>query len=236
MDPFLEQPGYWPDFHATFVNYWREAVAEAMPAKYEAAIVEHDYLAEDELEAGTVGPDVAVTVNQPSPVTIRLPMLAGRREAHIEILHRPDRQLVTSLELLSPANKVPPGRIEYLARRQALLYETVNVVELDLVQAGERLPFARPLLPADCYYFVARADDRPNCQVYAWTLPDRLPTLPVPLLASENDTMVDLAAVFTTAYERGRFRRRLPYGGALPASLERYRAWAASLIRQASNS
>jgi hypothetical protein len=26
IDPFLEGPAYWSDFHATFINYWREAM------------------------------------------------------------------------------------------------------------------------------------------------------------------------------------------------------------------
>jgi len=29
MDPFLEQPAYWPDFHSRFINVWCEAIADA---------------------------------------------------------------------------------------------------------------------------------------------------------------------------------------------------------------
>jgi hypothetical protein len=40
MDPFLEDPAFWPDFHSRFVNIWCEAVAERLPGDYEASIGE----------------------------------------------------------------------------------------------------------------------------------------------------------------------------------------------------
>jgi hypothetical protein len=38
-----------------------------------------------------------------------------------------------------------------------------------------------------------------------------LPTLPVPLRDADPDVLINLAAVFTTAYDRGRFSRRINY-------------------------
>src|SRR5262249_46248523 len=123
MDPFLEDPIFWSDFHSTFINYWREAVADVLPPNYEATLGERVYLIEHEPEHRKLGfPDVAVTDKEsllPSaggsaltaavatlePVTIPLTILDGPRETYIEILHQPDRSLVAALELLSPANK-----------------------------------------------------------------------------------------------------------------------------------
>src|SRR5580704_5842427 len=119
MDPFLEHPAYWSDFHATFVNYWREAIADQLPPQYEATLGER--------------------------------ILEGPRETYIEILHQPERTLVTALELLSPANKEPPGRTEYLAKRRAVLLQQAHMVELDLLIEGRRLPFQKPLPRADYY-------------------------------------------------------------------------------------
>jgi hypothetical protein len=48
-------------------------------------------------------------------------------------------------------------------------------------------------------------------QVYAWTLRQPLPAIPIPLLAPDPDAWVDLAAVFRTTYERGRYARSLDY-------------------------
>ena len=32
MDPYLEDPAFWPDFHITFLYCWREAIANQLPA------------------------------------------------------------------------------------------------------------------------------------------------------------------------------------------------------------
>jgi hypothetical protein len=201
MDPLLELPAYWSDFHSTFINYWREAIADVLPPGYEAALGERVYL------------------------------LEGPRESYIEILHEPERRLVAALELLSPANKEQPGRTEYLAKRRALLYQDVHLVELDLLLGGQRLPLERPLPEGDYYYLLSRSDRRPDCQVYFWTLREPLPTLPVPLRPPDADVFINLATVFATAYERGRFRRRLPYQGPVLAFIaEKNRSWVADVL------
>jgi hypothetical protein len=251
MDPYLEHPAYWSDFHATFVNYWREAIADALPPQYEATLGERVYLLEHDPEARKLGfPDVAVTHGEQltpgsrssasstatatlEPVTIPLITLEGPREAYIEILHQPDRSLVAALELLSPANKEQPGRTVYLAKRTALLFQNVHLVELDLLFGGRRLPLQEPLPPADYYYLVSRGNQRPDCQVYRWTLRQPLPTLPVPLREPDADLHIDLAAVFATAYERGRFFRRLNYQEQPPAFLrEDDRRWCEEVLRR----
>ena len=176
------------------------------------------------------GPAATATLE---PVTIPLTILEGPRETYIEILHQPDRSLVAALELLSPANKEQPGRTDYLAKRRALLFQNVHLVELDLLFGGRRMPLQQPLPPADYYYLVCRGDHRPDCQVYRWTLRQRLPALPVPLRSPDADLHIDLAAVFATAYERGRFFRRLGYQGPAPAFLrEDDRQWCEAIVRQ----
>jgi hypothetical protein len=67
------------------------------------------------------------------PVTLSLPMEEETHDRHLEILHRPDRTLVATLELLSPANKEEPGRTLYLAKRNELVYHPVHLIELDLL-------------------------------------------------------------------------------------------------------
>lgn len=146
-------------------------------------------------------------------------------------MHQGDRSLVTALELLSPANKEPPGRIEYLAKRRAILLQRAHLVELDLLLAGRRLPFEKPLPEGNYYYFLARGERRPDCQVDHWTLRERLPALPVPLRVPDPDIFVDLSAVFATAYERAKFFRRVDYQATLPAVIaEADRSWVEQLV------
>jgi len=249
MDPFLEDPTYWLDFHYTFINYWREAIADALPSQYEATLGERVYLIEQNPAARKLGsPDVALlSDNERSreetvrfsgvatlePVTIPLSILEGPRETYIEILHQPDNSLVTALELLSPANTEQPGRTQYLEKRMALLYQKVHLVELDLLRGGRRMPTSKPLPPGDYYYFLARAEQRPDAQVYSWSMRDALPRLPVPLHAPDPDIFIDLAAVFTTAYDRARFGRRLRYRGSCPTSLaEPEEKWVQSILAE----
>jgi hypothetical protein len=235
MDPFLEDPGFWPDFHSTFIHSWREHIAERLPDHYHASIGERSYLLEEWPEqAKLAGPDVAVThargLKGPrqkrnsgaatlEPVTIPVTVLDAPRELYIEILHQPDRVLVAVLEMLSPGNKEEPGRGAYLAKRNALFYQNVHMVELDLLLKGQRLPLAKPLPTADYYYLVGHAARRPDCDVYYWNLQDPLPTLPLPLLAGDPDILCDLEEVFSTAFKRGRYRPLLRYGKPLPARM-----------------
>jgi hypothetical protein len=48
-------------------------------------------------------------------------------------------------------------------------------------------------------------------EVYAWTIRQPLPTIPIPLKRGEPDVMLDLQAVFTTVYDRAGYDYRLPY-------------------------
>jgi hypothetical protein len=218
VDPYLEAQGYWPDFHATFLNYWREAIADGLPDEYEIRLEERVKLVDAEAERNyQIRPDLAVVhSNRPSggspagaavldPETIPTVILDEDRENYLKIVHRPDRKLVAVLELLSPANKAEPGRRDYLTRRNAVLRQAVHLVELDLLAAGHRLPMQRPLPPGDFFAIVARWEQRPDCQVYSWTLRHPLPILPIPLKAPDPDLAINLAEVYRTTFDRGRY-------------------------------
>ncbi len=247
MDPYLEDPAFWSEFHYKFINYWQEALADALPSAYEARIGERVYLVEyDPDTRKLIYPDLAVShigeesaaagsggVATLEPVTIPVALLDGPRESYVEILRRPERSLVTVLELLSPANKNQPGRLDYLTKRNALLHQQVHLVELDLLQGGHRPPMGKPLPPGDCYYMISRWEERPDSQVYAWSIRQALPRLPVPLRAPDKDISIDYASVFATAYDRGRFGRSIPYRGPCPAPLsEADRKWAAGIAQK----
>jgi hypothetical protein len=247
MDPFLEGPACWSDFHFRFIDCWAVAIAEQLPPEYEANLGERVYLAEVDPETrkliypdlsvsevirpGPAAPNRGTAVAALEPVTIPLQIVEGPREAYIEILHGPDRSLVTVLELLSPANKHEPGRTEYLSKRNAVIHQSVHLVELDLLLGGRRLPLSKPLPAADCYYLLARAERRPDCEVFSWQLSDPLRPLPVPLRAPHVDLQIDLAQVFAAAYERGRFGRRLAYRAPCPAPLRPdQRRWVEEIV------
>ena len=229
MDPYLEDPAFWQDFHQRFITYWCDAITDALPDNYEVRIEERVILVELPPETIKVmHPDLSISQGYPlsselresssvatlEPVSIPLEYLDDEVESYLQILHRPDRTLVSVLELLSPPNKIDPGRTDYLAKCQAILRQQVHLVELDLLRAGHRLPL-KGLLPARDYYaLVSRWERRPLCDVYAWSLRSPLPSIRIPLKQPDPDLVLNIATVFDEAYSRGRYHRSLAY--ALP--------------------
>ena len=226
----LEEAGLWPDFHSTFITYWRESLAEALPREYEARVGEQVNLYEYEEPVRRFGPDVALLVRPDDapiwrsesatrdsgnvallePVTVPLAEIHEEvRQPFLEIIHRSDRSLVTVLELLSPSNKAEPGRARYLAKRRSLLESPVHLVELDLLQGGKRLPFGAALPEGDFYYMISRLELRYDCQVYAGRYGDTFPHWPVPLRAPDPDVSLDYQALFELTFTRGRYERSL---------------------------
>jgi uncharacterized protein DUF4058 len=247
VDPYLESQGFWPDFHARFVTYWCDALADLLPDNYEARMDERVNLVELPPEQiKRIEPDLAVSRRGPTtgaitaptgvatlePVTIPLIIEEEQRETFIEILHRPGRTLVAVLEMLSPANKEEPGRSSYLAKHYALLRQSVHLVEVDFLLAGQRLPLAKEPPPGDFYAYVARANRRPDCDVYAWNIRRPIPSIPIPLAHPDLDVWIDLAAIFKTTYERGRYARSIDYTAPPPASCsEENRTWLFEQVR-----
>ncbi|MCI0640134.1 MAG: DUF4058 family protein [Gemmataceae bacterium] len=158
--------------------------------------------------------------------------LEPKRPVRVEILLRPNRVLVTVLELLCPATKSEAGLKAYCAKRQAILHQKVHLVELDFLVGGQRMPLAEPLPEGD-FALVSRADGRRYCEVFAWSIRRPLPTIPIPLKAPDADVHVDLQAVFRQTYERGRYWRSLNYSQAPFAPLaDEDKTWAMEQARK----
>jgi hypothetical protein len=133
------------------------------------------------------------------------------RVRYIGVRGREDDRVVTVIEARSPTNKSGSGRSEYLMKRRTLLYEDVNVVELDLLLRGRRIEMAAPIPAGDFYAMISRGDHRPDCEVYAWNPADALPVIPIPLSPPDIDIAIDLQDVFATAFERGPYDQLARY-------------------------
>ena len=251
MDPYIEYRQRWADFHHELIGSFRAALNRVLPEDYFATIDERlKLLSGGERSETAALPDVSVVHDPDAPGGNRrpagsavatldphvLPQSVGwldePKESFIEIFHLPDENLVTSVEILPPSNKREPGRSEFIYKRQNLLSRLVNLVEVDLLLGGERLPLLKPLPTGDYYTFVTRTGSSDKCEVYAWDVRQALPTIPIPLQEGDGDVPLDLAAVFAEVYERGRYRRQVDYGGGPPPFLrEADRPWAAELAR-----
>jgi uncharacterized protein DUF4058 len=121
------------------------------------------------------------------------------------------RDVVTVIEVLSPWNKTGDGHGEYLEKREALLKSPVNLVELDLLRGGRRLPTVEPLPPSDLFAFVSRGSQRPKCEVYPWSQRRALPTIPIPLAPGDADVLLELQPAFDETYNRAGYRYSVDY-------------------------
>jgi hypothetical protein len=248
MDPFLEISGDWRDFHARFLNGCADAISDQLPENYVVRNEEHSEILEfPERTTEHRLPDVSISQTRPSrkaastatvvptlePEFIPLvtTIVEEVKERWIEIRRRPDWTPVTIIELLSPTNKCGHGYTEYLYKRVSLIARSVHLLELDFLIAGRRLPMARPL--RGIYHaLVSRADQRPISDVFTWSIRDPLPTIPVPLIDPDPDIALDLAAVFETVYQRGRYERSIDYSASLELPLTRKdRTWAQKRAR-----
>jgi hypothetical protein len=227
MDPYLEMQPFWSDFAPTFIGEIRNALLARLLPRYDVRMEEYVMLTENDYNLHRLRPDVTVSATnawEPAkstgaavaePVTTELdyPDYEPLTQRRLKIIRLPHERVVTAIEVLSPANKVSGegGLDAYLEKRAELLACQCNLVELDLLRGGQRLPMSGPLPPADYYAFIGRVGKKPRCHVVGWSLRAPLPAIDIPLLAPDPDIQLDLQSVFRSAYEPAFYDRRLRY-------------------------
>ncbi|HEX7594678.1 MAG TPA: DUF4058 family protein [Anaerolineae bacterium] len=229
MDPYLDDPLRWPDVHQSLITYIRDALQSQIRPDYLARIGERVYMVSP---ARAIVPDVFLVQRRareviapytahtqaPStlPIVVTLPPVE-QREPFIEIVHAAGEQIVTVIEVLSPANKAAgEGRAQYRQKQQQILASRVNFVEIDLLASGQSI-VAVPdealfTLPAHRYIVsVHRAVEQYRFEMYPLELPRVLPQVRVPLRDPDPDVSFDLQAVFTQCYDNGGYADLLDY-------------------------
>ena len=256
MDPWLEAPALFPDLHDTFIGHMREAMNAALPRPYYTALGTRLYVEESnryiepdvdvlipkrrpKLASGNGRGGVAVATRTAKPLTVRVPS-DKVKEVFLEIRHATGDRLVTSVEVLSLSNKMrgSEGRKQYGRKRKELRQGKVNVVEIDLLRAGEPTTLAplgqvrRMSGAAFDYHVCVWRPNRPFArEVYPIPLAELLPVIAVPLLKGDADVTVDLQEVFAKSYEVGRFDIRAKYDKlATPPLTDEQQAWATGLL------
>jgi hypothetical protein len=249
MDPYLEDQ-VWEDFHFKFNSALSDVLTDGVEPRYivraaQRVYIEHGIDADDQVRL----PDVAVLWNgNPDPIASPGSLLTEtalapveclnaspveRRETYLVIRELPGLEIVTVIETLSPTNKrtSSDGRQQYLAKREEVIESRTNLVELDFLRGGKRLPVIG--LPAgDFYAVVSRGNRRPRTDVYAWSIRQAIPKIPFPLKPGDPEVLVDLQEVFNLAFHRGRYQRTLNYAAALrPPLSPEDAAWRNSLTK-----
>lgn len=239
MDPFIEACGLWSDFHTKLIGEIERTLAVVLPERYFIQTGERSYV----VLAGTDGkeenpfyPDVSVeaaertrvrpgrgvAVAEPATasdaVTMRAFIDEHFRENFIEIYEAdPEIRLVTCIEVLSPSNKRrgTEGWEQYLRKRNAILLGSANLVEIDLLRGGQRLPMVEPWPESAYYFLVGRQSRVPYCRVWPVHCHQVLPKIPVPLASPDPDMPLALGPLVQAVYERSRYSRRIDHTKAL---------------------
>jgi hypothetical protein len=262
MDPYIEECGLWEDFHGDLIHEIKITLARATPKRYLVRTGERAYLVLMESEGKKSHPflpDVSVStprrrkkssrsgvtaVAEPpadiEPVTLRAFIEEEHREAFIEIYEaEPEQRLVTCIEVLSPSNKRPSseGRDLYLRKRQSLLLGHVNLVEIDLLRGGERMPMFDDWPESPYVLMVARAGKAHRCQAWPTYFQRPLPTIPVPLAQSDPAIPLNLQPMIAEIYQRNRYEQSTDYTKPLtPPLKDEEAAWLQQQLRARSKS
>ena len=227
MDPFIEGQR-WRDFHTRYITVLGEFLTPQVRPRYVVDVEEYVFLGResaddrmmlepdlslsDRLTAESDAAATAGTATAVKPVVRTVPMPHRVRQPYLTLRRRDDLEVVTVIELLSPWNKTAGlGQNEYLNKRHNVFATPANLVEIDLLRGGQRLPTVEPLEEEDYYVFVCRRERLPSVDVYSWSLEDPLPCIPIPLAADDADVLIDLQQAFITTYDRAGYDYSLDY-------------------------
>ncbi len=182
MDPYLEDQE-WHDFYVTFTTVIRELLQPIIRPRFIAQIER------------------------------RVQVQGEQRETYIVVCDTGSREVVTVIEILSPSTKqsFSAANSRYLSTRKEMFARNINLVEVDLLRAGPSLPFLHQPVPGDYCALVTRGKPQPSPFLYTWNVRQSLPTLPIPLSATDADVAIDFQQAFSITFERARYDLTIDY-------------------------
>ena len=227
MDPYLEDPWLWADFHLTYIVTLRTEMNRQLPMGYVCLADRYVWVQEQENGKSSIlgKPDLFVTGQREqsstqkesataiqAPVEVLLPSLTEKGSPYLKVIDRDNRRLVTVIELLSPANKAKgKDRDAIIWKRCEYLASGVNLVEMDFLEKGKHLLGGLPPESVTDYYImVSKATERPHWHL-AGGLRSPLPTVNVPLNPDTPDIPLSLQACMNQAYDDAGYAREIDY-------------------------
>ena len=244
MNPYLEQPADWRDFHHRLISEIAGSITpQIVPqffAKVEEMVFIHEPPAEERVRLGsgdvtvvdgsssgdvatmgtaTLSPSIAAMV-------ARLPQTEEEHHAYLTLRDRQSNDLVCLIEVLSPSNKRHgPDRETYMRKRTLTQFSPAHFVEIDLLRGGPRMPLVDTPPVYDYGVTVSRREMRPDVEFYPINLRDRLPTIPIPLRGDHPDAEVDLQSALHNVYDAAGYEHYLYRGTPQPPLSDTDAAW-----------
>ncbi len=229
MNPFMEQT--WPDVHLVLIAYIRDALGMELPDDLLAkAEVQVDVFTMPNGSGRATRPDIAILEDTDhwkrglppvwTPPSGENALVATEPEL-LTVEEPPDRwigvrtasgELITVIELLSPANKTT-HREAYRTKRANYVASGVNVVEIDLLRGGrhtidlDETEHRSRYAPLGEHYLVcaSRGIIPDRREIYPCKLRERLPVIRIPLRFTDPDVPLDLQALVDRCYTTGRY-------------------------------
>lgn len=250
MDPYLERRGFWEEVHTGLTAALQQFLTPLVRPRYRVTIERRIYLTvlapddlvgkSDELLVAPPGEPsqaasghVAIAV---APQVAELPMAEEVIERYLEIRELTTGEVITTIEVLSHSHKSSQqGREQYERKRLAVLASLTNLVEIDLLRAGEPLPMR--LVgngnPGQYRLVVSRSQHRPRADVYPFSVREPIPPVPIPLRPGEEEPVLALNQIVHDLYERAGYDLAIDYSRPpVPALPSADAQWAACLLQR----
>ncbi len=234
MDPYLENPGLWPDVHHNLISAIQGLLSAQLRPNYLVRVADRAYIADEANETFSPRlriPDVEVAArpgweevpfspgSDASQLQLAEPVIATTwfdeevREAFLKIIARESRDVIAVIEILSPANKAAgsAGRESFEKKRREIMYSPSHWVEIDLLRGKRTVRVPKKAGPNEYMVHVSKSGQRPQGLLYPIRLQRRLPVIPVPLKPEDPDARLDLQAVLDAAYDNANYDLEIDY-------------------------
>jgi hypothetical protein len=247
MDPYLERHQCWNAVHTRLIVAIADALSPQVRPHYRVDIELRTYIALFSSDSPVGVPDVlimappvervpaglAAASTRFTPQLVELPMPEQIRERYLTVRDAATEEVITVIELLSLANKLTSeGRTDYLGKRLQVVGSQTNLVEIDLLRAGDPLP---PFQAGESDYriLVSPAVTRPQAQAHHFGVRDVIPDFSIPLRPGESQPMLELNRLLHEVYERGSYDLAIDYSQPPTPPLRPADAiWARALLEQ----
>ena len=217
MLPALEQPDFFPDLHLSLCVYIRDWLAPRLPEAYRIAMEQGLSMSGPDGKAKRYRPDARIDrVESPSEAyTVEIAIDAP--SFRVEMPSQPQRtlairdsdgRLITTIELLSPANKTGDGYVDFRLKQQQLSEQGIHLLEIDLLRQGKRRWRDERVDAADYILSLQRGTDE-IASIWAVSQGQALPTIPVPLQEPDADMPLPVETVLQEYLNKSGVGRRL---------------------------
>ncbi|HMN30118.1 MAG TPA: DUF4058 family protein, partial [Caldilineaceae bacterium] len=199
-----------------------KTIHETIPATEITVIYPDVEILRRQLRERSSEPYPAAVVQEPATTispALMIPLLElQQRMVTVELYTVENKELVTCIEVLSPANKRGDGLRQYLHKRTRLHRAGVHLLEIDLTRRGRRPMFAfagsdiepEPVKAKPYLISLWRAGHA-ALKVWPVALDEPLPTVAVPLREPDPDVPLDLTSILATVYDTAAYDLSVDY-------------------------